>query len=640
MMADRYDAAQIQVLKGLEGVRRRPAMYIGDLGMRGLHHLVVEILDNSIDEAMAGVCKNITITLLESNKICIEDDGRGIPPDKHPELGISGLEVVMTVLHAGAKFSGKTYAISGGLHGVGSSVVNALSEWLEVEVSRDGKIYRHSYKQGVPQGQMQITDAPKSQAGKTGTKTTFIPDPEIFKRTDFNPDIITTRLREVAYLNPELSIKLLDEVKGTEQVFCFKRGIVDFLAYLDQGRTRFHKPLYVKDSRNGIEVEAAIEYTDSFSENIVTFVNTINTHEGGTHLVGFKSALTKTLNEAVRKSKANSNKAKKTLDLTGEDVREGLTAVLSVRMRNPQFEGQTKTKLGNSEVRGIVESIMGEGLSRHFDEQPRILNLILQKATAAARSREAARKARDIERKKSLLSSETLPGKLADCSSDNPEECELFIVEGNSAGGSAKQGRDRLFQAVLALRGKILNVEKSGLNKILANKEIKAIISSVGTGFGADSFDPSKVRYSKIVIMADADVDGSHIRTLLLTLFYRHMRELIENGMIYIAQPPLYRVKKGKKATYLFSEEELEEFRKSASHPERLEVQRFKGLGEMNPDQLWETTMNPEKRILKKVSVADAAEAHRVFSVLMGSEVEPRREFIEANAQFVENLDI
>ncbi len=639
-MADRYDASQIQVLKGLEGVRRRPAMYIGDLGMRGLHHLVVEILDNSIDEAMAGVCRNITITLLESNKICIEDDGRGIPPDKHPELGISGLEVVMTVLHAGAKFSGKTYAISGGLHGVGSSVVNALSEWLEVEVRRDGKIYRQSYKQGLSQGQMQITDAPKSQAGKTGTKTTFIPDPEIFKRTDFNLDIITTRVREVAYLNPELSIKLVDAIKGTEQVFCFKRGIVDFLAYLDQGRTRFHKPLYVKDSRNGIEVEVAVEYTDGFSENIVTFVNTINTHEGGTHLVGFKSALTKTLNEAVRKSKANSNKAKKTLDLTGEDVREGLTAVLSVRMRNPQFEGQTKTKLGNSEVRGIVESIMGEGLSRHFDEQPRILNLILQKATAAARSREAARKARDIERKKSLLSSETLPGKLADCSSDNPEECELFIVEGNSAGGSAKQGRDRLFQAVLALRGKILNVEKSGLNKILANKEIKAIISSVGTGFGDDSFDPSRVRYSKIVIMADADVDGSHIRTLLLTLFYRYMRELIENGMIYIAQPPLYRVKKGKKATYLFSEEELEEFRKSASHPERLEVQRFKGLGEMNPDQLWETTMNPEKRILKKVSVADAAEAHRVFSVLMGSEVEPRREFIEANAQFVENLDI
>jgi DNA gyrase subunit B len=612
-------------------VRRRPAMYIGDVGVRGLHHLVVEIVDNSIDEAMAGVCKHITITLLEPNKISIEDDGRGIPVDLHPELGIPGLEVVMTVLHAGAKFSGKVYIISGGLHGVGASVVNALSELMEVEVYQGGKVYVQSYRHGETLGPMEI----KGETKKTGTKTTFIPDPTIFKRTIFSTEIIATRLREVAYLNPELTIKLIDKVKGSEEVFHYKHGLVDFLAYLDQGRTRLHKPLYIKDSRNGIEVEAAIEYTDSYSENIVTFVNTINTHEGGTHLVGFKSALTKTLNDVARKSNS-----KKTTDLTGEDVREGLTAVVSVRMRNPQFEGQTKTKLGNSEARGIVESIMSEGLSRQFDEQPRILNLILQKATAAARSREAARKAREIERKKSFLASDALPGKLADCSSDDPSECELFIVEGNSAGGSAKQGRDRRFQAVLALRGKILNVEKSGLNKILANKEIKAIISSVGTGFGADTFDSSRVRYSKIVIMADADVDGSHIRTLLLTLFYRHMRELIENGMIYIAQPPLYRVKKGKQATYLYSEEELEEFRKKTSHPERLEVQRFKGLGEMNPDQLWETTMNPEKRILKKVSVADAAEAHRVFSVLMGSEVEPRREFIEENAQFVENLDI
>jgi len=630
-MTERYDSSKIQVLKGLEGVRRRPAMYIGDLGVRGLHHLVVEIVDNSIDEAMAGVCKHITVTILEPNKIAVEDDGRGIPIDPHPELGLPGLEVVMTLLHAGAKFSGKVYTISGGLHGVGASVVNALSEWMEVEVYQKGKVYVQSYERGVTTGPMQIKD----DTNKTGTKTTFVPDSEIFKRTSFNPEIISTRLREVAYLNPDLSIKLLDNVKGTEQVFHYKRGIVDFLAYLDQGRARLHKPLYIKDSRNGIEVEAAIEYTDSFAENIVTFVNTINTHEGGTHLVGFKAALTKTLNEAARKSNS-----KRAIDLTGEDVREGLTAVLSVRMRNPQFEGQTKTKLGNSEVRGIVESIVSEGISSHFDEQPRVLNLILQKATAAARSREAARKARELERKKSFLASDTLPGKLADCSSDNPDECELFIVEGNSAGGSAKQGRDRRFQAVLALRGKILNVEKSGLNKILANKEIKAIISSVGTGFGEESFDDSRVRYSKIIIMADADVDGSHIRTLLLTLFYRHMRDLIEQGMIYIAQPPLYRTMKGKKGIYLYSDEELETFRKSASHPERLEVQRFKGLGEMNPEQLWETTMNPAKRILKKVSVADAAEAHRVFSVLMGSEVEPRRKFIEENAQFVENLDI
>lgn len=631
-MTERYDSSKIQVLKGLEGVRRRPAMYIGDLGVRGLHHLVVEIVDNSIDEAMAGVCKHITVALQEPNKISIEDDGRGIPVDVHPELGLPGLEVVMTLLHAGAKFSGKVYIISGGLHGVGASVVNALSQWMEVEVYQHGKIYVQSYEKGVTTGPIQI----KGNTKKTGTKTTFIPDPTIFKRTSFNPEIIATRLREVAYLNPDLAIKLADKVKGTEQVFAFKRGIVDFLAYLDQGRIRLHKPLYFKDSRSGIEVETAIEYTDSFAENIVTFVNTINTHEGGTHLVGFKAALTKTLNEAARKS----NSKGKAIDLTGEDVREGLTAIISVRMRNPQFEGQTKTKLGNSEVRGVVESIVSEGLSSHFDEQPRVLNLILQKTTAAARLREAARKARELERKKSLLASDTLPGKLADCSSDNPDECELFIVEGNSAGGSAKQGRDRRFQAVLALRGKILNVEKSGLNKILANTEIKAIISSVGTGFGEESFDDSRVRYSKIIIMADADVDGSHIRTLLLTLFYRHMRDLIEQGMIYIAQPPLYRIKKGKKEAYLYSEEELEAFRKGESHPERLEVQRFKGLGEMNPEQLWETTMNPEKRILKKVSVADAAEAHKVFSVLMGSEVAPRREFIEENAQFVENLDI
>ncbi len=639
-MADnRYDASQIQVLKGLEGVRRRPAMYIGDVGIRGLHHLVTEIVDNSIDEAMAGVCRNITITLLEANKICIEDDGRGIPADKHPELGISGLEVVMTMLHAGAKFSGKVYAISGGLHGVGSSVVNALSLWLELVVRRDGKIYKQSYRRGEPEGPPEVIDAPKQEAHRTGTKITFIPDPEIFKKsTNFNLDIISTRLREVAYLNPGLTIKLQDAINDTQQVFHFQKGIVDFLAYLDQGRTRLHKPLYIKDSRNGLELEAALEYTDSYSEHIVTFVNTINTHEGGTHLVGFKSALTKTLNDGLRKS--SMNKEKKKIDLSGNDVREGLTAVISVRIKNPQFEGQTKTKLGNSEVRGIVESIMSEGLSRHFDEQPRVINIILQKATAAARSREAARKARDIERKKSLLSSETLPGKLADCSSDNPEECELFIVEGNSAGGSAKQGRDRRFQAVLALRGKILNVEKAGLNKILANKEIKAIIASIGTGFGADSFDPANARYNKIIIMADADVDGSHIRTLILTMFYRHMHDLIENGLIYIAQPPLYRVKKGKEIKYLYSDEELDEFKKNSSHPERLDIQRFKGLGEMNPDQLWETSMNPEKRIIKKVNVSDAAEADRLFSVLMGTEVEPRREFIESNAQFVENLDI
>ncbi|MBD3285067.1 DNA topoisomerase (ATP-hydrolyzing) subunit B [candidate division WOR-3 bacterium] len=631
-MTERYDAAQIQVLKGLEAVRRRPAMYIGDVSVRGLHHLVAEIVDNSVDEAIAGKCDTIVITLEEPDKISVEDNGRGIPVDTHPELDVSALEVVMTVLHAGAKFSGKVYTISGGLHGVGSSVVNALSAEMEVEVYRDGTIWRQTYKKGVP-------DGPVKKAGKTkkhGTKTTFKPDPEIFKRTKLNPDIITIRLRELAYLNPNLSIKFTDKVKGQEQVFHFKKGIIDFLAYLDKGRTHLHKPLYIKDARNGIEVEAALEYTDTFSESIIPFVNMINTHEGGTHVVGFKAALTKTLNDFLRRSKVNKNKK---IDLTGDDVREGLTAILSVQMPSPQFEGQTKTKLGNSEVRGIVESIVSEGLSRHFDERPKILNLILQKASAAARSREAARKARDLERRKSLLSSDALPGKLADCSSDDPDECELFIVEGNSAGGSAKQGRDRRFQAVLALRGKVLNVEKAGLNKILANKEIKSIISSVGTGFGADSFDAAKIRYSKIIIMADADVDGSHIRTLLLTLFYRYMKDLIEQGMIYIAQPPLYRVQRGKKISYLYSDEELDEFRKKAKGA-KLDIQRFKGLGEMNPEQLWETSMNPENRILKRVTVADAAEAHKLFSILMGSEVEPRKEFIEENAQFVENLDI
>lgn len=632
-MNERYDATQIQVLKGLEGVRRRPAMYIGDVSVRGLHHLVSEIVDNSIDEAMAGICKNITITILAADQVSIEDDGRGIPVDTHPDLGVSALEVVMTVLHAGAKFSGKVYTISGGLHGVGASVVNALSEWLEAEVYRDGKIYQQRYEQGIPQGPVK----PAGSTKKTGTKITFKPDATIFKKTTFNPEVLATRLREVAYLNPELAIKLVDKTANTEQVFHYKNGLLDFLAYIDHGSNRLHKPVYIKDARNEIEVEAAVEYTDSFSENLITFVNTINTHEGGTHMVGFKSALTKTLNDAARKAATQKSK---NVELSGEDVREGLSAVISVRMRNPQFEGQTKTKLGNSEVRGIVESIVSEGLSRHFDEQPRVLNLILQKAQAAARAREAARKARDIERKKSLLSSETLPGKLADCSSDNSDECELFIVEGESAGGSAKQGRDRRFQAVLALRGKILNVEKSALNKILANNEIKAIVASVGTGFGEDSFERERLRYSKIVIMADADVDGSHIRTLLLTLFYRHMRELIENGMIYIAQPPLYKVKHGKKEAYIYTDDELESYRKQRSNPDGLEVQRFKGLGEMNPEQLWETTMNPEKRILKKVNVADAAEAHKVFSDLMGSEVGPRREFIETNAQFVENLDI
>ncbi len=629
--AEVYDATKIHVLKGLEAVRRRPAMYIGDIGVRGLHHLVYEVVDNAVDEALAGFCDYIEVTIIDDDIVSVEDNGRGIPVDTHPTQHKPALEVVMTVLHSGAKFEDKVYRIAGGLHGVGVSVVNALSASLEAEVYRDGKIYSQRYERGEPKTQLKAKGAVK----KTGTRITFTPDKQIFKKTEFQFELIATRLRELAYLNRGLRIVLRDERTKRKEEYNFPGGILDFVKYLDQGRTRLAKPIYIADKRDTIEVEVALQYNEGFLENIFTYANTINTHEGGTHLAGFKAALTRTLNEYARKN----NALKEGLDLAGEDTREGLTAVVSVKVREPQFEGQTKTKLGNSEVRGIVESIVSEKISNYLEENPRQTSIILGKVLAAAKSRMAAKKARELARRRSLLESDTLPGKLADCASEDPAESELYIVEGESAGGSAKQGRDRRFQAILPLRGKILNVEKSGLNKILSNEEIRTIISAIGAGIGEEEFDPDKVRYQKIIIMTDADVDGSHIRTLLLTFFYRFMKQMIETGYLFIAQPPLYRAKTGKLEEYVYSDEELERFLKKQKI-DKVEIQRYKGLGEMNPEQLWQTTMNPDQRVLKKITLEDAAEADRIFSILMGDEVEPRREFIQKNARYVENLDV
>lgn len=625
-----YDASKIQILKGLEAVRRRPAMYIGDIGMRGLHHLIFEVVDNGIDEALAGNCDLIKVTI-DKEIVEIEDNGSGIPTDIHPTQKKSGLEVVMTMLHAGAKFDDKIYQISGGLHGVGVSAVNALSQWLKAEVYRDGKVFSQSYKRGEPQTKVKAVGKTK----KRGTKIVFKPDNQIFKKIEYNRAIISHRLRELAFLNKGLKIDFEDKNSNTKERYVSQGGVVDLVKYLDSGRTRLHRPIYFAETQNHIQIEVALEYNDSYTVNIFTFANTINTHEGGTHLIGFKSALTRTLNDYARRH----NQLKDNLSLSGEDAREGLTAVVSVKIRNPQFEGQTKTRLGNAEAKGAVESLVNEKLSSFLEENPRYANIIINKVMTAARSRLAAKKARELTRRKSLLDSDTLPGKLADCSSTNPEECEIFIVEGDSAGGSAKQGRDRRFQAILPLRGKILNVEKSGLTKILSNTEIRTLISTIGCGIGEDDFDSAKARYRKIVIMTDADVDGAHIRTLLLTFFFRHMRDLIDAGVVYIAQPPLYRLRAHKKETYLYSDEDLQEFLKK-NKGTKYDIQRYKGLGEMNPQQLWQTTMDPEQRILKKVSMEDAAEADRLFSILMGGEVEPRRKFIEENAKYVENLDV
>jgi DNA gyrase subunit B len=627
---DNYDASTIQVLKGLEAVRKRPAMYIGDVGIRGLHHLIFEVVDNSVDEALAGVCDYIKVTI-DKETVTVEDNGRGIPTDMHPTQKKSALEVVMTTLHAGGKFDDKAYRISGGLHGVGVSAVNALCESLQVEVYRDDKIFFQEYHKGEPKAAVKMIGKTK----KNGTKVVFVPDQEIFRKIEFSKDFVCQRLRELAFLNKGLKIDFEDLVSGSKERFFSQGGVVDLIKYLDSGRNRLHKPVYFMETVSNIQIEVALEYNDSYLENIFTYANTINTHEGGSHLVGFKSALTRVMNEYARKH----NLLKEGIALTGEDTREGLTAVVSIKIREPQFEGQTKTKLGNPEAKGVVESLVNERLSTFLEENPRYSSVILGKVIAAAKSREAARKARELTRRKSLLDSDSLPGKLADCSSDDPEVSEIFVVEGDSAGGSAKQGRDRMYQAILPLRGKILNVEKSGLNKILSNEEIRTIISAIGCGIGEDEFNIDKLRYKKIVIMTDADVDGAHIRTLLLTFFFRFMRDLIDAGVIYIAQPPLYRMRHDKKEDYLYSDDDLQKYLKKNSS-DKFDIQRYKGLGEMNPQQLWQTTMDPEKRILKKVTMEDAAEADRLFSILMGDEVEPRRKFIEENARYVENLDV
>ncbi|HID32245.1 MAG TPA: DNA topoisomerase (ATP-hydrolyzing) subunit B, partial [bacterium (Candidatus Stahlbacteria)] len=590
-MADRYDSSKITVLKGLEAVRRRPAMYVGDVGIRGLHHLIFEVVDNAIDEALIGNCRNIWVTIMEGEVVSIEDDGSGIPVDLHPKYKKSGLELVMTTLHAGAKFDTKVYQISGGLHGVGVSAVNGLCEFLEAEVYRDNKIYYQRYERGRPITKLEI----KGKTKKRGTKITFRPDDKIFKKVKFDNNIVAMRLRELAYLNQNLRIQFEDQRIGKKEVYQYKGGIVEFVQFLDRTRKPIIRPIYISGERNGVKVEISIEYNESYQENLFSYANTINTHEGGFHLAGFKLAMTRTLNDYARRRSL----VKEGQSFTGEDVREGLTAVISVKLKDPQFEGQTKTKLGNSEVRGIVDSITSEGLSTYLEEHPRIGSLIINKVLTAARSREAARKAKELTRKKSLLESSDLPGKLADCTSSDPSSCELFIVEGDSAGGSAKQARNREYQAVLPLRGKILNVEKASMTKILSNKEIRSIITALGVG--VDEWDRSKLRYHKIIIMTDADVDGAHIRTLLLTYFYRFLKDAIEAGHLYIAQPPLYRVRKGKNEHYCYSDEELENLRKRLD--DGIEIQRYKGLGEMNPEQLWKTTMDPEARILKRVTL-------------------------------------
>jgi DNA gyrase subunit B len=629
-----YDASKIQVLKGLEAVRKRPAMYIGDVSQRGLHHLVYEVVDNSVDEALAGHCDEINVTIGKDNFVVVEDNGRGIPVDIHAEMKVSALEVVMTVLHAGGKFDHGTYKVSGGLHGVGVSVVNALSETCEVEVCRDGDVYYQKYERGAPVEPVKKIGKRK----KSGTRTRFLADREIFKPVAYSNDVLASRLRELAFLNAGLRITLKDErEEGKHTEFYYKGGVKQFVEYLNENKTAVHdKVLHITGTGDGTEVDIGLQYNDSYVENIFSYVNNINTIEGGSHLSGFKTALTRTINNYAQR---NELLKKADFTLTGEDVREGLTAVVSVRVPDPQFEGQTKTKLGNSETRGIVETVLGEKLSSFLEENPSVARKIVEKCTSAARSREAARKARELTRRKSALENSALPGKLADCSLTDPAMCELFIVEGDSAGGNAKQARDRRFQAILPIRGKILNVEKARIDKILSHQEIRTIITALGTGFGAEEFDAEKTRYGKVIIMTDADVDGAHIRTLLLTFFFRHMRGLVERGSLYIAQPPLYRLKKGNRETYAYSDDErdrtLEQMGKQG-----VGIQRYKGLGEMNPDQLWTTTMDPEKRTLLQVDLEDAAEADHIFTILMGDQVEPRRKFIEENARYVKNLDI
>ena len=634
MKQQEYGASQIQVLEGLEAVRKRPGMYIGSTGPRGLHHLVYEIVDNSIDEALQGYCDRIYVSLNEDGSVTVKDDGRGIPVETHPKTGKSTLETVLTVLHAGGKFGGGGYKVSGGLHGVGISVVNALSKWLVADVYRNGKIYRQTYEKGITTSPLEVV----GESHHTGTIINFMPDETIFDEIEFKYETLEHRLRELSFLNKGVKIVFEDKREGSERKkeFHYEGGLVEFVKYLNKTKTPIHDDIVHIDKKIGDSiVEIAMQYTDGYTENIYSFANNIDTHEGGTHLAGFKSALTKTVNEYAKRNKLiKENEG----NLTGEDIREGLTAVISVKLPEPQFEGQTKTKLGNTYMRGNVDSVTVEELGAFLEENPTTARTIVDKGLRAQRAREAAKRARELTRRKSVLESTSLPGKLADCAEKDPSKSEIFLVEGDSAGGSAKQGRDRYTQAILPLRGKILNVEKSRLDRILSSDEIKNMITAYGCGVGND-FDLEKARYHKIVIMTDADVDGAHIRTLLLTFFFRYMRPLIDNGYVYIAQPPLYKVKKQKKEYYVYSDKQLEALLEEIGK-NGIELQRYKGLGEMNPEQLWETTMNPETRTLLQVTIDDATEADRIFSMLMGDKVGPRKEFIEENAEFVKNLDI
>jgi DNA gyrase subunit B len=630
-----YGADQIKVLEGLEPVRKRPGMYIGSTGPRGLHHLVYEVVDNSIDEALEGECDKIVVTINEDNSVKVVDNGSGIPVEEHPKTKKSTVETVLTVLHAGGKFDSDAYKVSGGLHGVGVSVVNALSEWLEVEVCRDGKIHRQRFARGAKTTELEVVGNTKKQ----GTTITFKPDYEIFEEINFDYNTLQHRLRELAFLNKGVKIILEDKrEKDKKETYHYEGGIKEFVKYLNKNKKPLHSKIIYKEVENKDNViEFAIQYTDAYSEGIYTFANNINTQEGGTHLSGFKASLTRVVNDYARK---NNILKEKDENLKGEDIREGITAILSVKLSDPQFEGQTKTKLGNSEMRGIVESTVNEHLTYFLDENPQVAKYIIEKAIKSAKAREAARKARELTRRKNALDSMALPGKLADCSEKDPDLCEIYLVEGDSAGGSAKQGRDRRTQAILPLRGKILNVEKARLNRILNYQEIRSMITAFGCGIGED-FDINSLRYGKIIIMTDADVDGAHIRTLLLTFFYRYMRPLVENGNIYIAQPPLYKVQKGRKEYYVYSDKELEKLiDEEVGRGTNYGLQRYKGLGEMNPEQLWDTTMNPEERVVLRVEVEDALEADEIFTTLMGDKVEPRREFIEQNAKYVSNLDI
>ncbi len=647
-----YSADKITVLKGLEAVRKRPAMYIGDVGTKGLHHLVWEVVDNSIDEAMAGYCKNIIVKILNNKGISVEDDGRGIPVDINKKEGKSGLELVMTILHAGGKFDKDSYKVSGGLHGVGVSVVNALSKDCSVYVNREGHTTTQSYKKGKALSGIEK----KGKTDKTGTKVIFYPDDSIFQETEYKFDIIDERLRELAYLNSGIRIQLIDERQNNKSTeHHYEGGLGEFIVHLDEGRKPvFDEPIHIKGEKDNMPIDVALRYNDSYNETILAFVNNINTIEGGTHLSGFKTALTRSLNQYALKNNLIKPVKGKSLSLSGDDAREGLTAVISIKISEPQFEGQTKTKLGNSEAKGVCDSIIMEGLIEYFEQNPGIAKTIIMKAENAARAREAARKARELVRRKNVLDISALPGKLADCSEKDPSLCELYLVEGDSAGGSAKQGRDRKFQAILPLRGKVINAEKARIDKLLENNEIQTIITALGTGFGGNEnlsedieetsvggFDINKLRYHKVIIMTDADVDGSHIRTLLLTFLYRKMPELIIGGYIYIAQPPLYKLTKGKKIHYAYNDEEKDlKLAEIKSEGSKIDISRYKGLGEMNADQLWDTTMSPKNRILLKVTINDAVEANRIFYKLMGEEVEGRREFIQSNAQFVVNLDV